>query len=67
MGMVIVNPGIYTTVQDEGRFGYEQFGVSPAGPMDRRSFHIANLLVGNDIGEAGCHSAYRGGHVSPAE
>ena len=52
MGMVIVNPGIYTTVQDEGRFGYEQFGVSPAGPMDRRSFHIANLLVGNDIGEA---------------
>ena len=52
MGMVIVNPGIYTTVQDEGRFGYEQFGVSPAGPMDRRSFHIANLLVGNDMGEA---------------
>lgn len=32
MGMVIVNPGIYTTVQDEGRFGYEQFGVSPPAP-----------------------------------
>lgn len=52
MGMIIENPGIYTTVQDEGRFGYEQFGVSPAGPMDRRAFHIANLLVGNDRNEA---------------
>ena len=52
MGMAIVNPGIYTTVQDEGRFGYEQFGISPAGPMDKRSFHIDNLLVGNDKGEA---------------
>lgn len=52
MGMVIINPGIYTTVQDEGRFGYEQFGVSPAGPMDKRAFHIANLLVANPMEEA---------------
>lgn len=52
MGMVIVNPGIYTTVQDEGRLGYEQFGVSPAGPMDKRAFHMANILVANGMGEA---------------
>ena len=63
MGMVIVNPGIYTTVQDEGRFGYEQFGVSPAGPMDRRSFHIANLLVGNDIGEAELEMTIMGAEI----
>ena len=63
MGMVIVNPGIYTTVQDEGRFGYEQFGVSPAGPMDKRSFHIANLLVGNDMGEAGLEMTFTGAEI----
>lgn len=52
MGMIVENPGIYTTIQDEGRFGYEQFGVSPAGPMDKRAFHIANLLVENERDEA---------------
>ncbi|MEY8351982.1 biotin-dependent carboxyltransferase family protein [Lachnospiraceae bacterium 54-53] len=60
MGMVIMNPGIYTTVQDEGRFGYEQFGVSPAGPMDKRAFHLANLLVGNEISEAELEMTFSG-------
>ena len=27
MGVIVENPGIQTTVQDEGRFGYQQFGV----------------------------------------
>lgn len=47
MGIEVEDGGILTTVQDEGRFGYQQYGVSPAGPMDSRSFHLANLLVGN--------------------
>ncbi len=51
MGILIETPGILTTVQDEGRFGYQQFGVSPAGPMDSTSFSLANLLVGNPRGE----------------
>ena len=25
MGIIVENPGIQTTVQDEGRFGYQQF------------------------------------------
>lgn len=52
MGIIIENPGLLTTIQDEGRCGFEQFGVSPAGPMDRESFHIANILVGNSRGES---------------
>jgi len=47
MGILVENPGVLTTVQDGGRFGYEQFGVSPSGPMDRVSFQTANILVGN--------------------
>ena len=43
----VVKPGWFTTVQDAGRYGYQQFGVSSSGPMDRRSFILANRLVGN--------------------
>lgn len=51
MGIIVENPGIQTTVQDEGRFGFQQFGVSPAGPMDTQSFYLANMLVGNNRSE----------------
>ena len=47
MDIIVENPGILTTVQDEGRFGDQQFGVSPAGPMDTQSFYLANILAGN--------------------
>ena len=47
MGIIVEKPGILTTVQDEGRFGYQQYGVSPSGPMDTQSFYLANILVGN--------------------
>ena len=36
-----------TTVQDEGRWGFQNLGVSVAGPMDRASHRLANLLVSN--------------------
>ena len=43
----VVKPGWFTTVQDVGRYGYQQFGVSSSGAMDRRSYILANRLVGN--------------------
>jgi antagonist of KipI len=48
----VIKPGLQTTVQDLGRYGYQQFGVSPAGAMDPYSMKVANLLVGNSLGEA---------------
>ena len=63
MGIVIENPGILTTVQDEGRFGYQQFGVSPAGPMDARSFRIANILAGNERGEGALEMTFQGAAI----
>lgn len=65
--MIIENGGILTTVQDGGRFGYESFGVSSSGPMDRRSFEIANLLVGNDRSEACLEATMIGPSISFAE
>lgn len=52
MGIKILTPGMFTTVQDAGRKGYQSSGFSPAGVMDTRSYRIANLLVDNDPGEA---------------
>ncbi|HXH05579.1 MAG TPA: biotin-dependent carboxyltransferase family protein [Vicinamibacterales bacterium] len=44
----IVKPGLLTTVQDEGRWGWQHLGVPVAGPMDAGSLRLANRLVGND-------------------
>ncbi len=60
MGIIIENPGLLTTIQDEGRFGYGQFGVTPSGPMDLESFQIANLLVGNAPGESALEATILG-------
>lgn len=60
MGIIVESPGILTTVQDEGRFGYQQFGVSPAGPMDTKSFCLANILVGNKRGEGALEMTFQG-------
>ena len=60
MAIIITNPGLLTTVQDQGRFGYGQFGVTPSGPMDTESFQIANLLVGNSPEESALEATVLG-------
>lgn len=45
----IEKTGLATSFQDEGRFGYQRFGVVTSGPMDRYAFHAANGLVGNPL------------------
>lgn len=52
MSITVLNPGLLTTVQDLGRVGYQQFGVSVSGVMDPRAATLANILVGNPDGEA---------------
>ena len=44
----VITPGILTTIQDRGRWGWQGRGVPVAGPMDPRSHRLANILVGND-------------------
>ncbi len=48
----IINPGLYTTIQDLGRFGYQQYGMPVSGAMDTYSLRLANRLVGNDANAA---------------
>ncbi|WNF23783.1 biotin-dependent carboxyltransferase family protein [Mesobacillus jeotgali] len=56
----VLKPGLQTTVQDIGRTGYQQYGISPSGAMDPYSMQMANLLVGNSFGEAVLESAVIG-------
>jgi biotin-dependent carboxylase-like uncharacterized protein len=44
----VVKPGMLTTIQDRGRWGFQAQGVPVAGPMDPWSHRTANALVGND-------------------
>lgn len=43
----VLEPGILTTIQDLGRYGFSQFGVPPSGALDTFSLRVGNLLVGN--------------------
>jgi len=52
-GLLVIRPGMLTTVQDAGRWGFQSRGVPVAGPMDPVSHRVANALVGNDRGAAG--------------
>lgn len=47
-----LSPGIMTTVQDLGRYGYGRFGVAPSGALDSFALRVANLLVGNSEDQA---------------
>lgn len=52
MGIRIANGGFMTTIQDMGRFGYQETGMAVSGVMDTRSAGLANILVGNEENEA---------------
>ena len=56
----VLEPGILTTVQDLGRFGFSRVGVPPSGALDAFSLRTGNLLVGNEEGEAGLETTIMG-------
>ena len=56
----VVKPGLFTTIQDLGRPGYQRFGLPTAGPMDSYSLRMANLLAGNDLNAAALEMAFAG-------
>jgi len=43
----VINSGLFTTVQDLGRHGFQRYGVPVSGAMDTYAFVAANFLVGN--------------------
>jgi biotin-dependent carboxylase-like uncharacterized protein len=64
MGFNILEPGLSTTVQDQGRIGYYRFGIPQGGSMDQYSASLANRLVGNTRKEAVLECTYVGPRIT---
>lgn len=52
MSITIKKQGLFDTLQDEGRYGYQHLGINPGGVMDHFASKVANMLVGNEPDEA---------------
>jgi len=57
----VIDPGLMSTVQDQGRRGYRAFGMPLSGVMDRYAFTMANILAGNGRDAASLEMTMRGG------
>ena len=49
-GLKVITPGLMTSVQDRGRFGFQALGISVSGALDPDGFDLANALAGNEAG-----------------
>jgi biotin-dependent carboxylase-like uncharacterized protein len=49
MSILVLSPGLLSSVQDRGRFGYRHLGIGCSGAVDGYSYSVANLLVGNPM------------------
>ncbi len=49
----VIDGGLFTTVQDLGRYGYQRYGVTVSGAMDLFALRMANILAGNQEDDAG--------------
>lgn len=43
----VLQAGLFSSIQDLGRFGFRKFGVPQSGAMDQRAARLANLLLQN--------------------
>lgn len=51
-GLKVIKPGIFSLLQDSGRYGQHSIGLTTGGPMDRSAFRWANLLCENPMDSA---------------
>lgn len=65
--MLVDRPGMLSTLQDTGRLGHQQYGVSVNGPMDEWSHRAANALVGNPENAAVLECTLNGPRLSFSE
>ena len=45
--ITVIRPGSFTTVQDQGRWGFQTWGLPVSGAMDPVASRVANILAGN--------------------
>ena len=60
MKATAIRAGFLTSVQDLGRTGSREFGLSVGGALDPHALRVANLLVGNGESAAGLEVTFGG-------
>lgn len=65
-GFVVRQPGLLSLLQDRGRYGRHDLGLTTGGPLDIVAFYWANRLLGNDT-NATCVEIGFGGLVVESE
>ncbi len=65
-GFSVIQPGLLSLLQDRGRYGAHNLGLTTGGPLDFHAFDWANRLLGNDA-NATCIEIGFGGLVLEAE
>jgi antagonist of KipI len=63
MSVTILKPGIMSSVQDLGRWGFQQFGVPVGGALDKLFASLANIICGNDEKEAVLEMTLQGSSI----
>ena len=48
MSFEIIKPGLCSSIQDQGRYGYQAWGIGPGGAMDTLAAATANFIAGNE-------------------
>ena len=48
MSIKIIKKGLSDRIVDQGRFGFQDIGIQPSGPMDFLSAQLANVILGNE-------------------
>lgn len=64
MSITVLKPGLLTTIQDLGRYGYQRYGVVVSGAMDTYAVRLANIVVGNDENEGALEITLMGPSLS---
>jgi antagonist of KipI len=58
--ITVIEPGLFTTIQDAGRWGHQASGVPVSGAMDWIAYRTANAIVGNEPGSAAIEATLTG-------
>jgi antagonist of KipI len=58
--IVIEKAGLFDTIQDEGRYGFQAQGIPVCGAMDQYAYRMGHLLLGNQAQQASIEMTLRG-------
>ncbi len=59
-GFLVQQPGLLSLLQDRGRYGAHNLGLTTGGPLDFVAFDWANRLLGNAINATGLEVSFGG-------